>query len=248
LAPLQARTQASHRPIVAFVYPNPRGGLAAAVVCLGRSQREELLEQTAVAAERTYVFPLGIDERNFAPRSVPADEEPFVLAVGKDLARDYRTFVEAVSDLGVRFEIVACARNVAGIRLPPNVRLRTVPPDVFHDLYAGAGCVVIPQRPAGYPEGSEGGGLTALLEAMAMAKPVVASERPILADYVDDGRTALLVPPENPTALREAIERVLGDSELARSLGEAARARVERDDTTRGFAARLAPVLVAAAG
>jgi len=53
----------------------------------------------------------------------------------------------------------------------------------------------------------------------------------------------LLVPPEDATALRAAIDRVLGDPELARSLGAAARARVESSHTSRGFAARLAPLL-----
>ena len=49
------------------------------------------------------------------------------------------------------------------------------------ELYAGAACVVLPQRRPEYPYGSEGGGLTALLEALAMAKPLVASDKPILA-------------------------------------------------------------------
>jgi len=82
-----------------------------------------------------------------------------------------------------------------------------------------------------------------LLEAMAMGRPIVASNRAILHDYVSDGVEALLVPPEDATALRAAIDRVLGDPELARSLGAAARARVESSHTSRGFAARLAPLL-----
>jgi glycosyltransferase involved in cell wall biosynthesis len=90
--------------------------------------------------------------------------------------------------------------------------------------------------------------LTALLEALAMAKPVVATERPILRDYVVDGETALLVPPEDPAALREAVQRVLGDEELAQRLGANGRARVEAALTTRHFAERIAPVLREAAG
>jgi hypothetical protein len=77
-------------------------------------------------------------------------------------------------------------------------------------------CVVLPQRSHAYVYGSEGGGLTALLEAMAMGKPVVATERAILR---------------------------LGDQELAQRLGSAARARIERAHTTRLFARNLAPLL-----
>ena len=82
-----------------------------------------------------------------------------------------------------------------------------------------------------------------VLEAMAMGKAIVASDRAVLRDYVTDGVEALLVPPEDPVALREATVRVLSDRELARRLGAAARARVERDFTSSAFAARLAPLL-----
>ena len=40
--------------------------------------------------------------------------------------------------------------------------------------------MVVPQRHPSNPAGSEGGGITALLEAMAMGRPVVATDRPVL--------------------------------------------------------------------
>jgi glycosyltransferase involved in cell wall biosynthesis len=114
----------------------------------------------------------------------------------------------------------------------------------LRELYAGAACVVIPQRRPDYPYGSEGGGLTSLLESMAMARPTVISDRPILHDYVTDGENAVVVPPEDPAALAAAIERVLADPG---SLGAAARLRVEAELTTRHLAERLVPILRAAA-
>jgi glycosyltransferase involved in cell wall biosynthesis len=219
---------------------------AAAVVCLGQWQRERLEEQTGARATTAL---LGIDERYFAPRPAPepaAEEEPYVLAVGKDLARDYGTFAEAVRRLGVRAEIAAYPRNLEGVRLPPRTRARAVSAGELRELYAGATCVVVPQRRQDYPYGSEGGGLTSLLETLAMARPLVATDRPILHDYVTDGETALLVPPEEPEALAGAVRRILEDAELARRLGEAGRARVEAELTTRHFAERIAPILHAA--
>src|SRR5262249_6357571 len=65
------------------------------------------------------------------------------------------------------------------------------------------------------PYGSEGGGLTALLEGMAMARPLVVTERAILRDDVTDGTNAIVVPPKDPAALREAIEQVCSDLALA---------------------------------
>jgi glycosyltransferase involved in cell wall biosynthesis len=78
---------------------------------------------------------------------------------------------------------------------------------------------------------------------MACALPVVASENDYLAEYVTPGADALTVPPEDPAALRDALERVLGDRVLAEGLGTAARLRVERGHTTLSFAGGLAASL-----
>jgi hypothetical protein len=213
----------------------------ARVICLGESQRDELVD-AGLPPELLEVVPLPVDARFFTPTVVDV-REASVLTVGKDLARDYATFLDAVVGLGVPVELGVHPRNLQGLHLPEGARARWASSIELRELYASAGCVVLPQRVDGHPYGSEGGGLTALLEAMAMGKAIVASERGVLRDYVTDGVDALIVPPEDPAALRAAIERVLGDHELAQRLGHAARSRVERDHTTPAFAARLAPLL-----
>lgn len=73
----------------------------------------------------------------------------------------------------------------------------------------------------------EGFGLV-LLEAMAAARPVVASAVGPIPEVVTDGETGLLVPPGDPSALADAVVRVLRDPDLADRLGRAGRARAER--------------------
>jgi glycosyltransferase involved in cell wall biosynthesis len=63
----------------------------------------------------------------------------------------------------------------------------------------------------------------ALLEAMALGKPVVASSATGNLDVVTDGVDGLLVPPRNPMAWATAIESLLTQPDLARRLGQAAR-------------------------
>lgn len=60
-----------------------------------------------------------------------------------------------------------------------------------------------------------------IIEAGAMAKPVIASDFPSTREIVTEGETGLLVPPEDPRALAEAMLRILDDPLLARSMGEA---------------------------
>lgn len=66
-----------------------------------------------------------------------------------------------------------------------------------------------------------------LLEAAATELPIVASDIPGCREVVANEREALLVPHRDVVALSEAITRILLDTELARSLGAAARRRVE---------------------
>lgn len=214
---------------------------AARVVCVGESQRRDLLELARLDPTRVVTLHVPVDAEFFRPS---AGGGSGVLAVGKDLARDYATLAEAARGLDVEVDIVANPRNTAGLTLPENVSVRHgIASTALRDAYAGAGCVVLPQRADGYPYGSEGGGLTALLEAMATGRAIVATDRAVLHDYVDDGVEAVLVPPGDPAALRDAVERVLGDRAFALALGKAARARVEREFTSAAFAASLAPLL-----
>jgi glycosyltransferase involved in cell wall biosynthesis len=210
---------------------------AAALVCLGETQRQRAIELAELEPARVHVVLLGADVDWFTPRPPPQGAEPYVLTVGKDLARDLATFADAVARLGVRAEIVGHPRTLEGVRLPPNARVRRdVSAVELRDVYAGAACVVVPQRPDAYPYGSESGGLTAVCEALAMGRPIVASERGVLRDYLEP---AELVPPEDPAALAAAIETAAGDE----ARGARSRRRAEERHSTRRFAEGIAPIL-----
>jgi glycosyltransferase involved in cell wall biosynthesis len=60
---------------------------------------------------------------------------------------------------------------------------------------------------------------------MAAGVPVVCTDIPGYREVVRDGVEGLLVPPDDPGALADAIARVLGDGALAAALTEAGRAR-----------------------
>ena len=220
-----------------------RASLAAAArtVCVSDAGRRRLLAQGAVRPEQVRVVTLGVDESFWKPSPLPQDG--YVLTVGRDLARDYATFARALEGLGVRAIAVASGPTLEGITLPPNVEVRFgVDAQELADLYAGASCVVLPIRAESYPLGTENSGTIALLEAMAVARPVVATERTYLADYTAPGETALTVAAEDPDALRTEIEHVLTDRRLAERLATGGRRRVEERHTTRQFAASLAAV------
>ena len=69
------------------------------------------------------------------------------------------------------------------------------------------------------------------LEAMAMAKPIVATRIDGITEQITDGVEGILVPPREPIALADAINKVIENKEFARSLGLAARKKVEKEFT-----------------
>ena len=85
-------------------------------------------------------------------------------------------------------------------------------------LYEGAAVVACPSHREGFG--------VVCAEAMAHGRPVVASGVGGFLDLVVDGETGLLVPPGDAGALRAALERLLGDADLRRRMGAAARKRI----------------------
>jgi glycosyltransferase involved in cell wall biosynthesis len=216
---------------------------ASAVVCFAESQREELIAQTGCDPEQVHTLPLGVDERFLTADEPPPPDGP-VLAVGRDLARDYATLGEAAKRLEAEVVVVASEKNVRGLRFPSNVRVRLdISALELRDLYQRARCVVLPTRHESFAYGADCSGQNVLLDAMAMSRPVVASERSTLDGYVEEGATAVLVEPEDPDALADAIGEILANPDAAEEMGARARKRVERRFTTRQFAARLARLI-----
>jgi glycosyltransferase involved in cell wall biosynthesis len=97
-------------------------------------------------------------------------------------------------------------------------------------LLATCDVAVLPSLYEGLP--------VAPLEAMAAGCPVVATRIGGTDEAIDDGRTGLLVPPEDSNALARGINRVLSDAELAGRLARAGRADVEKRYSVRQLVAR----------
>lgn len=92
--------------------------------------------------------------------------------------------------------------------------------DDIPELLAAADVVVQPSR-------SEGLGL-ALMEACSAGKPIVASRVGGIPEVVADGVNGLLVPPEDPAALAQAIQHLMEHPATAQQFGLQARQRFER--------------------
>jgi glycosyltransferase involved in cell wall biosynthesis len=112
------------------------------------------------------------------------------------------------------------------------------PHDRVLDLVRGADLVVLPSVVTA--SGKREGVPVALMEALALEVPVVATAISGIPELVVHGRTGLLVPPADPDALAGAITRIGRDPALARRLAEAGRRHVADRYDRRRNVARLA--------
>jgi phosphatidylinositol alpha-mannosyltransferase len=179
------------------------------------------------------VIPNGVDVEAFRDAK-PADLPPGrrMLFVGrleprKGLSVAAAAFARLAADHPDLYLVVAGEgpERTALDRVEPGVRNRvielgTVPHAELPRYHAAADVFVAPAT------GRESFGIV-LVEALAVGLPVVASDIPGYREVVRAGVDGLLVPPGDPVALAEAVDRVLRDRDLARRLSAAARARAE---------------------
>lgn len=207
------------------------------VIVQNEDDRRLLIALNPAAAPRIAVIRgSGIDLARFAP--APEPPAPPVVAgfAGRLLAdKGIATLVEAQQLLRRRGLVLRL--KIAGTPDPENpssidaatlARWRELPGidwlgqvEDVRELWRLCHIAVLPSRREGLPK--------SLLEAAAMARPLVATDVPGCREIAREGENALLVPPDDAEALARALERLASDAALRRRFGAASRALVESD-------------------
>ncbi len=213
-------------PFRRFVHRHIREGVAGLdhLFFFGDVDRRQAIRVYGIPEERTSLFRFGIDTEFWHPDG-SVKEENFVLSVGSDPKRDYRTLLAApiqapikiITRLPVRTPVDR--RDIEIIR--GSYHGSPVSDLVLRDLYRRAAVVAVPVRDVFQPSG-----YSVALQAMACGKPVVLSRNKGLWDteVLESGQNCIFVPSGDPDALGAAIDRLRLDPALRRRLGEAARA------------------------
>lgn len=102
------------------------------------------------------------------------------------------------------------------------------------DLMADSNIVALPSYREGLPK--------ALIEAMAVGRPIVATDVPGCREAVTDGDNGLLVPPRDAAAFATAITRLTVDPTLRARMGARGRARAEAEFASRTVIAQTLSV------
>ncbi|MGM0588473.1 MAG: glycosyltransferase family 4 protein [Bacteroidota bacterium] len=204
------------------------------------NQRNIIIEELGVPSEDIILIKRGTDQRFWSPIQRNTDQ---ICSVGMEM-RDYPTLVKALEPLDIPCHIaVSTARGqlfdtvkrlYAMDELPTNISVGRRPYVQLRELYARCRFTVVPLLST-----DSDNGLTAILESMAMGKPVICSRTEGQVDIIEDGVTGLFVPQGDPKALREAILELWNDPERAQAMGRAARTFIESGHTMEQFVASI---------
>jgi len=205
----------------------------ARIVTAGESLRKELIERNGFPAGRIESVPTGVDAGRFRPGDRLAARNAL------HLPRD-RTLIGIVATLrswkGHRFLIQAVARlpETVGLVIVGDGPQREPLHKLVHEaglgeriLFAGNQHDVLPWLQAldifALPSYANEGVPQALLQAMLVGLPCVTTHVGSIAELATHEVTALVVPPQDVTALRAALERLIAEPSLGKTLGAAAR-------------------------
>jgi len=249
---LQQQLASVSKPHIAMMYqfekPNIRVPLSLlkqnlhSVVTWSSVQRRALIEKIGYPAERVYLIRHYVDQVFYSPR--PAEQD-MICAVGAEM-RDFATLKEAVLATGIRCHIAADHVRIPGrfrllndrrvpiseigARCDSNITEGRLSLTELRNLYARSRFVVVPLLPS-----DTDNGVTVILEAMAMGKPVICSRTRGQVDVIQEGVTGLYVPIGDAAALRAAILSLWNEPLRAQQMGQNARAYVEKHHTLEKF-------------
>ena len=205
-------------------------------IVVSRRERDTYARWLGLPTSRFVFVPLSVAAATPTSREEP--DAPFVLAMGT-ANRDYRLLFAAMAPSRHRLIVVSGAHALSGLEVPDFVDVRAgLTSRECQDLSERARLNVVPLRDA-----ATAAGVVSLLEAMILGKAVIATRTTGTLDYIEDGRTGIMTPPDDEVALRAAIERVWSDSALRESLGQSARSRAVSDFTFAAAARRMRTLL-----
>jgi len=210
------------------------------VVCANAGAVARLcVSEEGCSPERVVVVRNGIDLRRFDELASRPIDGPFpgggpVVSVVANLwpVKDHRTLIEAAALVrrrrpDVRFALVGdgperkhLERRLGELGLRDAVHLLGTRYDV-PAILARSDAFCLPSRAEGLSN--------AIMEAMAAALPVVATDAGGNAELVHDGSTGFVVPVGDATSMAERLVEVLSDPGRAREMGRRGRAAADRE-------------------
>ncbi|GIV87116.1 MAG: glycosyl transferase family 1 [Chloroflexus sp.] len=199
------------------------------VAAISEAEAKGMRQALGLSAERVVALHTPVDTVFYQPQP-DGHSATVVQSLGLS-HRDYPTLIRAMH----RLPHIPCHLRVGSSWvsgrssherevLPANISLQPfVSPVQLRTCYQQSRIVVVPIKAST----QWSAGCTSVQAAQAMGRPVIATRRPGLAEYVDEGRTALLVEPGDVDGMADAIATLWENPDRAEQMGQAGRQLME---------------------
>ena len=203
-------------------------------------QADFIRDRLGVHQDKILPTTFMVDTAFFTPDSVAVPRRRMICSAGLE-RRDYPTLIQAVDGLDVEVTVAAASPwskqhdSTTEVVVPDNVEIKRFDLFELRELYASSSFVVMPLYDVDFQAG-----ITTILEAMSMARPVVCTRTPGQTDTITDDVTGIYVGIGDVAELRQAIIGLLEDAERTERLGRQAREWVVAQADVVVYAERLA--------
>jgi len=208
------------------------------VVAVSETVKKDILKYDGLAEDKIMVIYNGIDlnsfsdaNRNLMRSKLGISSEAIVVGtVGRlTLQKGQKYLIDAVSTLREKFpQIVLLFVGDGPLRDELGNHIKTLGIDMnviflgtrrdIPQILSAMDIFVLPSLWEGLP--------SALIEAMASGKPIIATDIPPIKEIVNSEKVGILVPPKNSTAIADSIEFLLHDKSIAENISNTAKEKV----------------------
>jgi glycosyltransferase involved in cell wall biosynthesis len=169
-----------------------------------------------VPVDRFEMIHWGVGRPEVAQPQTPIETGDYICAVGGN-ARDYRTLIEAMARLP-QVPLVAVVRpeNLAGLSVPPNVKVRVnAPVGEANHIIQHSRFMVLPLRDSDVPCG-----VVTLVSAMHLGVANLVTRSSGLDDYIEPGVNGLTYEARSAADLADQISRLWEDRRFCQALAQ----------------------------
>jgi glycosyltransferase involved in cell wall biosynthesis len=225
-------------------------GMVDQVLTYSPIQRKHAIDAWGVPQQGVNLIPYCTDTDFFRPEEGSNVHNGQICSVGSEW-RDQKTLLRVVAEMpDITLKMTSYSpwtrrvQTVLSHELPCNAEVGRYEYIDLRRLYASSMFCVVPLRNTDFAAG-----ITAILEGMAMGKPVISTATAGMhPGIIQDGESGLLVPPNDPNALALAIRRLRNDHDLCVRMGLNARRWVELNATLDHWVTSIAEAIHASCG